>query len=132
MEAKNRWRGEKMATVATVRPTLETGDNLTREEFIRIWDQLPHIKRAELIGGIVYVPSATSLDHGDAHLNVATWTGFYTAMTPGVKAGSNSSVFMMDDCPQPDVNMRIAPEFGGQSWVEDKGGRKGDAARFGQ
>ena len=98
-----------MATAATKTPTLESGDNLTRDEFIRIWDRLPHIKRAELIGGIVYMPSATSIDHADMDNKVGTWIGFYQAMTPGVNAGSNSSAFMLDDCPQPDVNLRIAP-----------------------
>ena len=33
-------------------PSLETGDNLSREEFLAIWEQLPDIKFAELIGGL--------------------------------------------------------------------------------
>jgi hypothetical protein len=34
-------------------PPLERGDKLSRDEFMRRWDAMPHLKRAELIGGIV-------------------------------------------------------------------------------
>ena len=108
------------ATKPTASPTLDNGDNLTRTEFIRIWEQLPHIKRAELIGGIVYMPSPTSTDHGDMDINIASFMGFYKAMTPGVTGGSNTTTYLLDDCAQPDVNLRIIPEYGGRSFVEDK------------
>jgi hypothetical protein len=108
-----------MSAVAIERPTLETGDNLTRDEFIRIWEQLPGIKRAELIGGIVYMPSPLSIGHGDMDVAVTTWMGVYKAMTPGCAAGSNTTSYILEDCPQPDVNMRIVPECGGKSYVED-------------
>src|SRR4051812_38376117 len=38
-------------------PPLQMGDNLTREEFLRRWEEHPEVKKAELIGGIVYMPS---------------------------------------------------------------------------
>ena len=108
-----------MATVALERPTLETGDNLTREEFLRRWEQLPHIKRAELIGGIVYIPAALSSDHGESDFDITTWLGVYRAATPGCMGASNATAFLLDDCPQPDVNLRIVSASGGMSWVED-------------
>lgn len=109
-----------MATIATERPTLETGDNLTREEFLRIWDELPHIKRAELIGGIVYMPAALGTDHGGDDFNVTTWLGVYRAATPGSVGGSDVTCIFLEECPQPDVNLRIVTEFGGKSWIEDQ------------
>jgi hypothetical protein len=38
-------------------PELENGDRLTRAEFERRYDAMPELKRAELIEGIVYIPS---------------------------------------------------------------------------
>jgi len=32
-------------------PPLRDGDRLTREEFLRRWEAMPDVKRAELIGG---------------------------------------------------------------------------------
>jgi Uma2 family endonuclease len=45
-------------------PGLVTGERLTVEEFLRRWEDLPELKNAELIDGVVYVPSPVSLDHG--------------------------------------------------------------------
>jgi hypothetical protein len=109
-----------MATDITATPMLVNGDNLTRDEFIRRWEQMPGIKRAELIGGIVYMPSPLSTDHGETDFDVTGWLCFYKAMTPGCIGGSNVTSYILDDCPQPDVNLRIAPECGGRSYVEDK------------
>jgi hypothetical protein len=38
-------------------PPLESGDRLTRPEFERRYAAVPHIKKAELVEGIVYVAS---------------------------------------------------------------------------
>ncbi|MBI3821772.1 MAG: Uma2 family endonuclease [Planctomycetes bacterium] len=109
-----------MAIVAEERPTLETGDNLTRDEFLRIWEQLPHIKYAELIGGIVYMPAALGTDHGGDDFSITTWLGVYSAATPGSLGGSNVTCIFLGDCPQPDVNLRVVTECGGRSWTEDE------------
>jgi hypothetical protein len=42
-------------------PPLETGDRLTRAEFLRRWEAHPEIKKAELIGGRVFMPSPLCL-----------------------------------------------------------------------
>ena len=51
--------------MATAIEPLSPGDQLTRaEEFLRpIWEAHPEIKRAELLGGIVYMPSPLSVQH---------------------------------------------------------------------
>jgi len=48
-------------------PKLENGDRVTRDEFERRYQQMPNVKKAELIEGIVYrkAPSnQASLDVG--------------------------------------------------------------------
>lgn len=101
-------------------PPLRAGDELTREEFLRRWEANPRIKLAELIGGIVYMPSPVSVDHGGSDTDVGTWLGMYHAYTPGTASERNTTSFLLDDTPQPDLNLRLLPECGGGSWVEDK------------
>jgi Uma2 family endonuclease len=110
-----------MATVTDQRvPPLRAGDELTREEFLRRWEANPRIKLAELIGGIVYLPSPVSVDHGGSDSHVGTWLGVYHAYTPGTASERNTTSFMLEDTPQPDLNLRLLPEYGGGSWVEGK------------
>jgi hypothetical protein len=110
-----------MATITDERVApLRAGDQLTREEFLRRWEADPSIKRAELIGGTVYMPSSVSAEHGDTDGDVGTWLGVYKAFTPGTASGRNTTSFMLDDTPQPDLNLRLLPEYGGASWVEEK------------
>jgi Uma2 family endonuclease len=97
---------------------LAAGDKLCADEFLRRWEAMPHLKRAELIGGIVYMPSPLSRNHGSMDVNLATWLGVYAASTPGCEVGGNATWLMLEDVPQPDVSLCIAPESGGQSSVE--------------
>ena len=97
---------------------LVTGEKLTREEFLRRWEVLPELKHAELIGGVVYVPSPLSLAHSSHHSLANLWLGHYAAFTPGCGGGLEATWLMLTDAPQPDVHLRILPESGGQSRVE--------------
>jgi hypothetical protein len=102
-------------------PPLCAGDKLTRDEFLRRWEQHPEIKFAELIGGIVYMPSPLTRLHGVADNHVSGWLWVYAAQTPGTEAGNNATTFMEEgETPQPDDYLRILPEFGGQSRNEGK------------
>jgi Uma2 family endonuclease len=105
-----------MATNLATTPTLETGDNLTRAEFLRIWEKLPHIKRAELIGGIVYMPSPQRREHGNNGRHVSTWLGTYEAFTPGCEGGDHTTSLIGEECLQPDGYLALLPECGGKSW----------------
>lgn len=110
-----------MATISSRdAPPLEPGDKLTRQQFLARWELHPEIKRAELIGGIVFMPSPVSLDHGDMENDVGAWVGVYKAATPGTAAGHSTTTFLRDDTLQPDLNLRILPEYGGGSRVEEK------------
>ncbi|MGE3804716.1 MAG: Uma2 family endonuclease [Gemmataceae bacterium] len=98
-------------------PNLELapGDNLTAEEFIRRYENMPGMEKAELIGGVVYMPSPVSVQHGDLDSNVNLWLGLYPLHTPGCKTSTNASVFMLRDVPQPDQHLRILTEYGGRT-----------------
>src|SRR6266481_6182970 len=67
-------RGTTMAaSVELDIPPLVSGDKLTRNEFLRRWEAMPNVKFAELIGGIVYMPSPLSWEHGSNDAWVAGW-----------------------------------------------------------
>jgi len=111
---------KNMAIVEQEIPPLVRGDKLTRDEFLRRWEAMPQVKRAELIGGIVYMPSPLSREHGDIehHLSGLLW--LYAVSTPGCKGGDDATWLMGADSPQPDCHLRILPEHGGQSVEKGK------------
>jgi Uma2 family endonuclease len=97
-------------------PELHSGDRMTREEFHRIYERMRKDFRAELIGGIVYVSSPLKRRHGTGHITLGGLFSVYEQHIPGVEAGDNATVFLSeDDEPQPDLFLRILPEYGGQS-----------------
>lgn len=120
-----------MATVAEPRPQdkavqaslppLENGDRLTRAEFERRYDAMPGVKKAELIEGVVYMPSPVRLRrHGEPHAQILVWLGSYQAFTKGVIAADNASARLdLDNEPQPDALLMIDPERGGQARISD-------------
>lgn len=64
-------------------PPLENGDRLTRPEFERRYQAMTHIKKAELIEGIVYMGSPVRVaSHGTPHAHIITWLGVYCSATP--------------------------------------------------
>jgi len=109
-----------MATVEEKVLPLYPGQRLKRDEFLRRWEAMPQLKHAELIGGIVYLPSPVSLDHGDSDNSVAAWQSVYAASTPGVKSNSKSTWLMLEDSPQPESSLRLLPELGGHSHRDGK------------
>lgn len=98
-------------------PPLESGDHLSRAEFERRYHAHPEIKKAELIEGVVYMPSPVRHDrHSQPHIWMATWLGTYLARTPRVDAGDNATVRLdIKNEVQPDVLLRLEPEHGGRS-----------------
>lgn len=100
-------------------PPLENGDRLTRYEFERRYQAMPYLKKAELIEGVVYMPSPVRFTgHGQPHAYLITWLGTYCATTPGVELGDNATVRLdADNEPQPDALVRLEPTVGGQSHI---------------
>ncbi|QSJ14389.1 Uma2 family endonuclease [Nostoc sp. UHCC 0702] len=100
-------------------PPLESGDRLSRHEFERRYSAMPHIQKAELIEGVVYVASPLRFNsHGKPHGDLIIWLGTYKVYTPGVELGDNSTVRLdLDNEPQPDVVLLIDERLGGQARI---------------
>ncbi|NES63961.1 MAG: Uma2 family endonuclease [Okeania sp. SIO2D1] len=102
-------------------PPLENGDQLTQIEFEQRYEQMPHVKKAELIEGIVYMASPLRIrQHGNPHTRIMTWLGTYWSATPGVEVGDNCTVRLdAENEPQPDALLRINVD--GQSTISEDG-----------
>jgi Uma2 family endonuclease len=102
-------------------PPLEPGDRLTRDEFERRYEAMPHVKKAELIEGIVYMPSPVRVyRHGKPHFDLITCFGVYCAATPGIAGADNTSARLdMDNEPQPNAMLFLEPACGGQVKIGD-------------
>lgn len=109
--------------VAHKLPPLENGDRLSRAEFERRYDAMPHLKKAELIEGIVYMPSPVRLSqHGEPHSYLVGWLVVYRAATPGIRVGDNTTTRLdLDNEPQPDASLLIDPERVGQTRISEDG-----------
>ena len=98
-----------MSTVEEAAP-LVAGDFLDRDEFLRRWEAMPYLKRAELIRGVVYMPSPVGPDHGTMENNLAGWLYTYKLHTPGCAVANNTTWLMLEgEAPQPDVSLWILP-----------------------
>src|SRR5437867_8430433 len=98
---------------------LEPGDHLSRDEFERRYERMPHLKKAELIEGIVYMPSPVRVKkHAEPHSQLGTWLGVYASETAGVGCFDNSTVRLdLDNEPQPDLVLMKLPDNGGQARI---------------
>jgi Uma2 family endonuclease len=98
---------------------LFAGDRLSRAEFERRYQAHPEIKKAELIEGVVYMPSPVKYRrHGTPHLFLNTWVGTYLAYTPRVEGSDNATVRLDNQNePQPDILLRLDRKLGGRSFV---------------
>lgn len=102
-------------------PPLENGDRLTRAEFERRYEAMPHIKKAELIEGEVHMPSPVHhQSHGKPHAHIIGWLAAYCAATPGVDMSDNATLRLdLDNEFQPDALLRIEPKAGGHSRISE-------------
>jgi Uma2 family endonuclease len=101
-------------------PPLENGDRLTRAEFERRYAAMPGVKKAELIEGIVHMPSPVRIRrHGVPHAHLITWLGHYAALTPGLILVDNSTDRLDEDNePQPDAMLLIPKSAGGATEID--------------
>ncbi len=106
---------------APVQP-LESGDSLGAAEFLRRYEAMLDVNKAELIEGTVYLFSPVRLAHGTADSLIQGWLGSYAARTPGTQAAGNATVRLdPENVPQPDALLRILPECGGQTRLDEAG-----------
>jgi len=103
-------------------PELHTGDRMTRAEFHRAYEQMPEKFKAELIGGVVYVASPLAIEHGSDQPVLTMVVTAYACRTLGVQICDNTTILLGDDAePQPDLSLRILPEYGGRSKTVKRG-----------
>jgi Uma2 family endonuclease len=102
-------------------PPLHNGDHLTRAEFERRYAAQPNLKKAELIEGVVHMPSPVHYDkHSRPHSRMVGWLFNYVSAIPGTDLGDNATVRLdSENVVQPDAFLRIREAFGGQSRLSD-------------
>lgn len=104
-------------------PPLENGDRLTRAEFERRYLAMPEGVRAELIEGVVAMASPVRFDvHGEQHAEMLHLLMLYRDGTPGIRCSDNATVRLdLDNEPQPDICLFIAPGHGGNVKIDAEG-----------
>jgi Uma2 family endonuclease len=93
-----------MASPARTRPPLQSGDRLSRAAFHAIYSERADIDRAELVKGIVYVPSPAGFEgHAKPQSLIGLWLGAYAARHDDVDSGIEATLLLADDTEvQPD------------------------------
>ncbi|MGG6265176.1 Uma2 family endonuclease [Leptolyngbya sp. AN10] len=104
-------------------PPLQSGDRLSRREFEHRYAADPHVKKAELIEGIVYVASPLRFEfHAEPHSNLNGWLTIYRTFTPGCRLGDAPTLRLdSDNEPQPDLVLFIEQKFGGRVAITSDG-----------
>jgi Uma2 family endonuclease len=84
---------------------------------------MPNVKKAELIEGIVYMPSPVRISrHGAPHARLCTWLGYYVSKTPGLEnffADNATARVDEDNEPQPDLMLLLPKQLGGLAAIDD-------------
>ena len=102
-------------------PPFQNGDTMDQKTFHALYEQTPDGFKAELIGGIVYMASPVSANHGIPHVNATMLLGNYAAETEGVVSLLDTTTILAEDCePQPDVALVVDTDAGGVRF-SDKG-----------
>ena len=101
------------------RPTIETppailplveGHRLDQPTFHSRYEAMPPGVRAELIGGVVSMPSPAGYEHGRSMTPLAYWLLHYREFTPGVDVLDNATVILdWRNEPQPDMTLPHPP-----------------------
>jgi hypothetical protein len=104
-----------------VLPPLVNGDRLDQKTFHERFEAMPDV-HAELIGGIVFVTSRQRVLPGTQHVKLAHLTSVYVGETPGAEGAVSATTILGPDAePEPDTLLRILPECGGQTGVDNRG-----------
>jgi Uma2 family endonuclease len=102
-------------------PALESGDRLDQKTFHERYEAMPEHIRAELVGGIVFLPSPWKTPHGRMRAKVCYWLCNYVDATPNTEALDNATVILDPDSePQPDASLLITAAGQGQTHEENE------------
>jgi Uma2 family endonuclease len=112
-----------MSTVDRLRFSVEfpfeEGQKLDQATFHELYATMPTGKWAELVGGVVFMAFPLFDGHGGGDYNLSGWLFHYQRFTPGLRGVTNVSTVLGDDSEvQPDLQLRIREEWGGQARVE--------------
>jgi Uma2 family endonuclease len=95
---------------------LVNGDRMSQPEFHRRYEAYPEDEKWELVGGIAYMASPLGLKHSRYDGEIGFLLETYSRATPGLEVTHNATTILGEESePQPDLAMRILPEYGGQS-----------------
>jgi Uma2 family endonuclease len=99
-------------------PPLVDGQRLAQPTFHERYEAMPPDTWAELVGGIVYMPSPLRGEHGGIDDSVSYWIGHYKRFTKRLASGKNVTTILGEsgEC-QPDGQLRIPEALGGQTQI---------------
>ena len=102
---------------------MESGDRLTSLEFMRRYESMPEVKKAQLIEGVVYMSSPVRSDvHAIPDGLLHGWLFTYSLAHDGLKLLPNATLLLdLDNAPQPDAMLCWIGKKGDQVWLNDKG-----------
>ncbi|MHC5538181.1 Uma2 family endonuclease [Singulisphaera rosea] len=101
-------------------PPLEEGQRLGQPLFHERYEAMPLGTWAELIGGVVYMPSPLGYKHSCVDRILGFWLCQYEQATPGLTGAANLSTILGPDCEvQPDQQLQIPPACGGLARIVD-------------
>jgi len=101
-------------------PLLSPGDRMGLEEFLERWYRMPGLKFAELIDGVVYMPSPLSRPHAKRDSLLHVFLFHYAARAGDCELLPNATWKMgRRSAPQPDLSLRRVQLFGGRSRIEE-------------
>ena len=102
--------------------SLENGEFRHSREFLRRYERMPQVKKAELIEGVVYMGSPVSARHSKPDALMQGWLVTYASRHPDTEVHTNATVLLdAENTVQPDALLRRLPEHGGLSRVNDEG-----------
>lgn len=110
-------------TVAGADDELRAGDSLFATEFLRRYQLLTGLRKAELIEGIVHMPSPVrARQHAAPDNLIQTWLGLYAIRHPDTLALTGPTIgFDSEGVLQPDAVLCRRREAGGNSWITEAG-----------
>lgn len=101
--------------------SLVEGQRLDQPTFHALYEAMPPGTRAELINGVVAMPSPVGPSHGRAQVPTIVWLSYYVENTPGLEALDNTSTALGQKSePQPDVLLRVLPQCGGKTRTDHR------------
>jgi Uma2 family endonuclease len=105
-----------------VLPPLEAGQRLDQPTFHARYEAMPPDSRAELIDGVVYMPSPMRGDHGVTTRDTSGWLLHYQRYTPRVTGADGATAILGEfGEPQPDCILYIPAALGGLSRIDEDG-----------